>query len=52
MESELNLAARNYEACEDDPGWYRCEFCWSKVFVGSGRNLTDLARHAERCEWR
>lgn len=51
MESELDLDARGYTECENDPGWYR-HVCGAKVYVGSGANLVDLARHAERCEFR
>ncbi|WP_167320680.1 hypothetical protein [Haloarcula amylolytica] len=52
MDTTLDLAALDYEECADDPGWVRCRYCWSKVYAGSGVNKTDLARHAERCEWR
>lgn len=52
MASSLNLDDLNYEPCTDDPGWVRCRYCWSKVYVGRGEKLVDLARHEERCEWR
>lgn len=52
MDTKLDLAALDYEPCENDPGWVRCKFCWKKVYAGSGTNKTDLWRHKERCEWR
>lgn len=50
MESELDLDVLDYELCPDDPGFARCEFCRTKIFVG--KNKTDLARHAQRCDFR
>lgn len=52
MDTTLDLDARNYQRCVDDPGWVRCEHCWSKVYVGSGEKLVDLVRHEINCEFR
>jgi hypothetical protein len=52
MESELDLESRGYIECENDPGWYRCEYCWGKVYVGSGEKLVDLVRHEIECDSR
>lgn len=52
MDTTLDLTARGYTECENDPGWYRCEYCWAKVFIGRGEKLVDLARHEARCKFR
>jgi hypothetical protein len=52
MDRTLDLESRGYIECEDDPGWYRCEYCRSKVYVGSGEKLVDLVRHEIDCEFR
>jgi hypothetical protein len=50
MESELDLESRGYIESESDPGFARCKFCMSKIYVG--QNKTDLWRHEEQCKWR